>query len=711
MPSGGHARHTLRLLLQLGFVVLLLLRVSACRTADPTPADDPEAAIQARSRAQMRALRQQLRDDFPGLYAAFLQAGTVGTPIATVLAQEELPLALRRRVFLYRLYRDRGFQPALWQGDAWGPQVDPLLTTLQQADRHALPVARFWDDTLRQTLRAQAEFYDVVRRMGPLHLRRADLQQIEALLDHHALRLAQEPLSVLFQLLFPADPDASPLPELAQAHHARLRAHRAAAAATALADVLLTDRLLEYAWEQRHSNTSWIDEEMTAEAREAFTAQAMTNTFDALAAATTADQARVLLDTLPPQHPQYQRLLPHLPRYRAIVAQGGWNPVQAVTLRRGHRHARVAELKDRLRIEGYYDGPTDEVFDQVLDTAVRLYQATHQMDVTGETDRDFFASLNIPADQRLAQLELTMQRWRESRIGEDTYYIHVNIPDFHAEIWRDGEVQYRWKVVVGNTQRTCDPATRTWRYANATPLQSARMTYLVLNPYWNIPRRILEEELLPNLLRSADYFERQGIEQVQLNGSTVVRQRPGPTNPLGRVKFIFPNPHDTYMHDTSRPHYFGFPVRAFSHGCMRVENPMTLAEVLLTNDGQWDAREIERIMARGTEEGRRLRTPVPVHIEYYVVRADEEGQLHFLADIYRYDRDRLQPPDRESLRCDPERGARPVRRLVVGEDGRPRVRDAEGNLIEPGQLGRDRAPSRGGGGGAGAGVTAGDIGP
>jgi murein L,D-transpeptidase YcbB/YkuD len=210
------------------------------------------------------------------------------------------------------------------------------------------------------------------------------------------------------------------------------------------------------------------------------------------------------------------------------------------------------------------------------------------------------------------------------------------------------------------------------------------MSYVVLNPYWNIPSRILEEELLPSLVNREDYFERQGIEVVEVNGSRRVRQRPGPQNPLGRVKFMFPNPHDTYLHDTSRPQYFQYPIRAFSHGCMRVQEPLNFLELLLRNDDQWDPARVEQIFASEQETSIRLRTPVPVHVEYYVVRVDDEGRANFAADIYRYDRERISPSSPDQLRCTP--AARPDHRLVLGADGRPMLRDNAGNLIDPASL-------------------------
>jgi murein L,D-transpeptidase YcbB/YkuD len=298
------------------------------------------------------------------------------------------------------------------------------------------------------------------------------------------------------------------------------------------------------------------------------------------------------------------------------------------------------------------------------------------MDVTGESSRDFWSSLNIGADRRLQQIDLTLQRWRENRIGDDARYLWVNIPDMHAEAWREGQRDLRFRIVVGNTTRQCDPRTRQMAYVNATPVQSATMSYVVLNPTWSVPIRIAREELLPELLENPNYFEEQGFEHIiNDNGTEIIRQSPGPNNPLGKVKFMFPNPHNTYMHDTSRPQYFRFPIRAFSHGCMRVSEPDALLEYVLQQDGQWDERQIERIYEGGEETTISLREHIPVHMEYYVVTVDDDGYANFLADIYRLDRDRLDPPSANDLACDPD--PTPDHRLVLVE-GELRIEDMEG---------------------------------
>jgi murein L,D-transpeptidase YcbB/YkuD len=664
------------------------LEVADTETTDAaTPVDE-----------DVRALKNRVRVDFSSLYEMALQRG-VGNAVRNLLLHEEPPIRLRRQRFLYSLYADREFEPVFIRDGGVSERYAPAIDALRQAGAHALPASRFYDEVLLTTLDRYAEFEALAQRT-PVSLTSDEIDTVLDLIDNSGLESSQTPGLDLMGIL--ADPERSPLNDLAQRFASDLESERLRAGASALAESLIADRVLDYAFEQRHFNVSMVDEEFTEDERDLMIAERMTATFTALAESTSEQETLAIMEALPPALPQYPLLLSELTRYRQIVADGGWQEVPRSSIRRGSQGERVSALQRRLAAEGYFTGEVDGIFDAEVLAAVNAYKTTHQMDADDELDRSFWGSLNVPAEDRLAQIELTIQRWRESRIGDDEYYVFINIPDFHAELWRNGERQMRFRIVVGNTARVCDPATQTFRYANATPMQSAEMSYLVMNPYWNIPRRILSEELLPNLLEDNEYFDSHGIEQVQNeNGSISVRQRPGPENPLGRVKFIFPNPHDTYMHDTSRPHYFRFPVRAFSHGCMRVQDPLNFLETVLTNDGQWDQNAVQRIFDSGVETSRRLTTPIPVHIEYYVVRVDDEGRANFNSDVYRYDRDRLSPPDPGSLRCTPD-ASRPEFRLVLDEEGNPMVRDAEGNLIDP-SAAPEPEPEEG--------PAAGDIGP
>jgi murein L,D-transpeptidase YcbB/YkuD len=255
-------------------------------------------------------------------------------------------------------------------------------------------------------------------------------------------------------------------------------------------------------------------------------------------------------------------------------------------------------------------------------------------------------SLNVPAIERWHQIRLSLQRWRETRVGPDEHYVHVNIPDFHAEVWRNGERDLRFRVVTGATRRKRDKKTKQVEYTHATPRFSATLQYIVFNPYWNVPPSIRRKELEPKLEENPDYYEEKNYEVVvDDNGYEFVRQKPGPKNALGKVKFLFPNPYSVYLHDTPDKHLFDHPFRAYSHGCVRIQDPMKFAHYLLDLDGRLSDEErreekLEEYYAKDTETWFRLRKPLPIHLEYFVVRVDDEGHANFLADLYRLDRPR-----------------------------------------------------------------------
>lgn len=391
------------------------------------------------------------------------------------------------------------------------------------------------------------------------------------------------------------------------------------------------------------------------------------------------------LASLPPRVEQYGRLQRARERYRAILSAGGWEPVHGPQrgIRRGRRHASIPALRRRLIAEGFLDAKhaDGDRYDPPLEAAVRAYQESHQMDRTGIPDRQLWASLSIPVARRLRAIELTMERWRESAIQDPGgSYLLVNIPDFHVEAWKGGKRLARIRVVVGKASgEKCDEETSRKVLAYATPVQSAAVKTLVFSPFWNVTRTIKETELDPERGKDPLFYEKNGYE-VMAAGTPKewVRELPGPANSLGFVKFLFPNPHDTYLHDTPKKLLFERAIRAFSHGCMRVQQPWELAKLLLSEDGQWDEtryRGLEREWrsmsfeslkekwdqerydalrkkAPSLETVVQLRRPVPIHVEYYTVRVDDEGRVHFLADVYRLDELRLNP--RRGVFCVPE---------------------------------------------------------
>ena len=368
-----------------------------------------------------------------------------------------------------------------------------------------------------------------------------------------------------------------------------------------------------------------------------------------------ATSVQELIDALYPAHPGYHQLMAAHDRY---VEMPDWTDVPSATLKAGKSAKNVPALKKRLAIEGYYHGDDaamqSDVYDDDIRAAVRFYHETHQLayDENKGLQKGFWQSLNTPRKSRIDQIDENLRRWHKSQIIESPYYIFINVPDFHGEVWREGKMVYRFPVVAGNARRSCDPQTKMWKYINATPLMHARMLYIEYNPYWIVPPRIEQEDYIEKINADPTWLQAHNFEYYTENGRTVLRQLPGERNALGRVKFIFPNPHSTFLHDSPQKGLFKYPIRAFSHGCMRVWEPLELAKRLLQFDGQWKnkiAEEIEDLQPRRYH----LKTRFDVFIDYLTVRVDDDGIVYFLADPYHYVRDALEPPSAKSLQCTP----------------------------------------------------------
>ena len=368
-----------------------------------------------------------------------------------------------------------------------------------------------------------------------------------------------------------------------------------------------------------------------------------------------ATTVQELIDALYPAHPGYHQLMDAHDRYAAMP---DWGEVSSATLKAGKSAKIVPALKKRLAIEGYYHGDTSDttsdIYDDEVRAAVRFYHESHQLayDESKGLQKGFWQSLNTPRQTRLDQIDENLRRWHQSQVIQSPYYIFINVPDFHGEVWRDGKMVYRFPVVAGNARRSCDPQTKTWKYINATPLMHARMLYIEYNPYWIVPPRIEQEDYIEKINADPNWLKDHGFEYYTENGRTVLRQLPSERNALGRVKFIFPNPHSTFLHDSPQKGLFKYPVRAFSHGCMRVWEPLELAKRLLEYDGQWKkkiAEDIEDLEPRRFH----LKNRFDVFIDYLTVRVDDDGIVYFLADPYHYVRDALEPPSARSLQCTP----------------------------------------------------------
>jgi L,D-transpeptidase YcbB len=354
------------------------------------------------------------------------------------------------------------------------------------------------------------------------------------------------------------------------------------------------------------------------------------------------------LGGLRPATPQYTRLREALARYRATSASGGWPQIPARTLRPGDTVPEVAALRRRVAAEGVWLPEADSArYDSALVGAVRVLQRRHGLNDDGVVGPGTRAALNTPPDERVRQLEaaLERERWMPPTLGER--YIAVYIPAFELQAVDSGRVTLGMRVIAGKPS---------WR----TPIFSGRMTGVVFNPYWNIPPSIWSREVALRAAREPGYLARQGISAVQDGATTRWRQNPGPMNPLGQVKLVFPNQFNVYLHDTSSPSLFRRDERALSHGCIRLENPLALTAFVLNGTTGWSPAAVERAAAGDTERGVRIGAPLPVYIFYRTAWVEDSGAVQFRPDVYGHDAllaQALQAPDPAAWRAPPERAA------------------------------------------------------
>jgi L,D-transpeptidase YcbB len=352
---------------------------------------------------------------------------------------------------------------------------------------------------------------------------------------------------------------------------------------------------------------------------------------DLVAAVTkAADDPDGFVDLVRPPHAEYAALQKALDDLNGQKEKGGWVKVPSAKS--------VAELRERLLMSGHLKGDD-------LQAAVKSFQELHSIAATGVVDDKTLAALNVPLDWRIQQVAINLQRWRymPDDLGERHFF--VNIPYYHLIARESGKPVMDIRVVVGKP-------------GNNTPIFSEDMETVVFSPYWNIPDTIAENETAPAVARDPNYLARQGIEILRVSGSATqtlsaadvdwdnpeslkglaFRQRPGSINALGHVKFLFPNKHNVYLHDTPADSLFAKPGRAFSHGCIRVEEPEQLAKYVLKDYPEWDEPSIFSAMRAGVEKHVKLKKKIPVHITYFTAWVDENGGLHFQPDIYGYDR-------------------------------------------------------------------------
>ena len=356
-----------------------------------------------------------------------------------------------------------------------------------------------------------------------------------------------------------------------------------------------------------------------------------------------------------PKEYHYVELREALLKYLEIEKQGGWSHVSLKgTLKVGKSYAAVPVLRERLKISGDYKtcaSPESKVYDKCLKEAVMHFQKRHGLVAKGRINKETISALNVPIELRIKQIRLNLDRikWLHERNAKR--HIMINIPAFTLFFEEDRKLRQTMRVITGKRK-------------NPTPIFSNIVKTIVLNPHWNIPKSIIQKEMIPMLMRNPNAMAKKGIEihagwgkdAKKIHGGSVdwsqyrysknmpfrFAQVPGYRNALGKVKFLFPNQFSVYMHDTPNKKLFNRNKRAFSHGCIRLHKPRELLKTFSTFNENVDFGKSQKILKGKRKAYLNLTSQVPVDVIYLTSYVDYEGVLQFRNDVYGYDKMQLQ---------------------------------------------------------------------
>lgn len=325
-----------------------------------------------------------------------------------------------------------------------------------------------------------------------------------------------------------------------------------------------------------------------------------------------------------PVYRQYSLLKDYLKKYNAIKNAGGWPaiPADKKSYKQGDSATVISKIRHHLFITGdITDDNGSNLYDTSLLTAIKKYELRFGYKDDGIINASIINEMNVPVEKRIEQIIVNMERSRWVPVQlVNTNYLLINIPDFKLYAFENDLPVWTMNVVVGKDQ-------------HRTVIFNGDIKYIVFSPYWNVTPSIIKAEILPGMKRNPNYLASHNMEW---NGGNV-RQKPGPNNSLGLVKFLFPNTHNIYLHDTPSKSLFKEDKRAFSHGCIRLSEPKKLAQYLLRDDSSWTDAKITAAMNKGSEQFVTLKKPVPVFIAYFTSWVDRKGNLNFRNDIYKRD--------------------------------------------------------------------------
>ena len=355
----------------------------------------------------------------------------------------------------------------------------------------------------------------------------------------------------------------------------------------------------------------------------------------------------------------YRGLVGALAQLREIDAKGGWPAVPSgKSIPPGASDPRIPAVRARLAVTGELSGRSESsssVYDQELQRAVEKFQATHRIDTNGVIDKTTIAAMNVSASDRVGQVRVNLERARWVLRGLQEDFVLVNLPAFKAYLIRGGKNIWEARTQIGEE-------------AKQTPTFRADMSTVVFNPDWTVPQSIIANEVVKGMQKNQNYLAEKKLEVFDKDDREVdpssihwgsdtaenfpytVRQAPGEGNALGRVKFLFPNKYSIYLHDTPSKGLFESDRRTFSHGCIRIENPLDLARVLLEGQDSWTSAKIADVIRTGKMENVQLEHPLPVLIVYWTVSVGLTGEVRFMGDVYSLD-----PPVLAALNAPPRR--------------------------------------------------------
>jgi murein L,D-transpeptidase YcbB/YkuD len=329
-----------------------------------------------------------------------------------------------------------------------------------------------------------------------------------------------------------------------------------------------------------------------------------------------------------PVYRQYELLKNNLRKYRQLENLDPWLPIGDITKANSSNDTtlQTSQVKKRLLLLRDYHGKLlNTLFDKELHQALLRFQQRHGLILSGKIDKQTLHELNVPIKTRIKQILVNMERSRWLPITSEGDYLAVNIPEYKVHVYHGDSLLWSSNAVVGKT-------------VHPTTLFYGEISQVVFSPYWNIPEGIVVKEVLPGMRKDLQYLSSHNMEITgRRNGLPVVRQRPGRSNSLGLVKFLFPNTYSIYLHDTPSKSLFNETDRAFSHGCIRIEQPEKLAAFLLRENPKWNNTTIHTAMHAGKEQYVSSFKKVPVYIGYFTAFVDRDNQLNFRKDIYGLD--------------------------------------------------------------------------